>query len=524
MSAIPASSITTTDALAQPHLTALQAVKQRVGSQRLLEVRVGCQPLRRRSGDRRTQHLIALTAPRRTPPPPTPRPCRCRPDRPARSRHPARSSSQAPRAARRSAANPAPAPPPAAPPPTPTPTRPATAAPRARPLAIATARCSSSRSSRVVNIPPSSSTSSPELISPSTISARRARRHRAGRQLIRPRVDLAPRHHRPLRTQRPHQLRRDIVASHAPRASDRRTDRSRLALRQPVLLPDRPPRSIDVRPAQAPTCEPRVRTVIAPSSPARGSRPYRPRNRAASRAIASDRADHRSDNAAGTPATSKYRPSRPVCPRTSTPVAAAARASSARYHAPLTRRRAKQLPRIDRREPPVRALRRQHHQVRMQLRIRNPAARSPARPSTATTCERTPPPPGSCARLPTHHAALSPAHQLLLALDPLPRARHRRAMRRLDLRPVIRVRHRPQRRHRLRRAERHIDPRHPRPIATHRRGSPIRPAATRPASPPPTHRASPAARRSRPRRPSAAGEPCHTPLAALAPSSCSPPA
>ena len=131
--------------------------------------------------------------------------------------------------------------------------------------------------------------------------------------------------------------------------------------------------------------------------------------------------------------------------------------------------------------------------MRMQLRIRHAATalllrRQPRRRVHKLRRHHT------ARRLRPDHPALLATHQPLLALDPLPCAGHRRAMRRLDLRPPVRVRQRPQRRHRLRRTERHIDPRHPRPVTTHRTNHRAIPRRHTRASPPPTHRASPADR------------------------------
>ncbi len=66
--------------------------------------------------------------------------------------------------------------------------------------------------------------------------------------------------------------------------------------------------------------------------------------------------------------------------------------------------------------------------------------------------------------LPLELAARPRAHQLHVALGPLQCARHRLGVRHLDPRALVRVAHRPQRRHALRCAERHVDPRHPRAV------------------------------------------------------------
>ena len=128
-------------------------------------------------------------------------------------------------------------------------------------------------------------------------------------------------------------------------------------------------------------------------------------------------------------------------------------------------RRAEQLARVHRRETPVRPLARR-------APPRGSAAAGPARrhapghASAGSRCARTPPRADAPARSHRKLAADTGAHQLDVALDPRDRPRDRPAMRRLDLRTLIRRGHRPQRRHRLRRAERQIDPRDPRAVPT----------------------------------------------------------
>jgi hypothetical protein len=206
------------------------------------------------------------------------------------------------------------------------------------------------------------------------------------------------------------------------------------------------------------------------------------------------------------PATSKKRPSRPV--RRSSLQAEAAQL--VRELRPVPRAvhalRAKQLARVNRGEPAVLALRGEDHDMGMQLRVRHTVAlliaSQPRRGMNELRRHKTRRP-FSWRSTPSSRRRTSPPRA-----QPGERARDSPAMRDLDLRATIRPRHRPQRRHRLRRAERQIHTRHPRPVATD--------AAERLA---PSRRTTlhqrdelrdggPAATGSRPSSSSASGDPC----------------
>ena len=126
--------------------------------------------------------------------------------------------------------------------------------------------------------------------------------------------------------------------------------------------------------------------------------------------------------------------------------------------------RAKQLARVNRREAAVVALRREQHDVGVKLRVRHTVAfliaSQPRRGVHELGGDE------AARRLLAQCPALAATYHRHLALDPRQRARHSPAVRDLDLRATVRTGHRPQRRDRLRRAERQIDPRHARPVGT----------------------------------------------------------
>jgi hypothetical protein len=125
--------------------------------------------------------------------------------------------------------------------------------------------------------------------------------------------------------------------------------------------------------------------------------------------------------------------------------------------------RAKQLARVNSSEPAVLTLRSDDHNVRVQLRVGHPVAllvASQPRGGVDELCrDKTP------RRLLAQRASLATAHHRHLALNSRERARDGFAVRDLDLRATVGIRHRPERRHRLRRAERHVHTCDARPVA-----------------------------------------------------------
>ena len=323
--------------------------------------------------------------------------------------------------------------------------------------------CSSSRNSRVVHQPPSSCTSSPELLERREALARRSGRSTPARELERARLELA--------RARPSTARASTSASSSSRTS-------RLRLARPHRLNSSSTRS-RVRPYSSPTAR-----HAADTSTCGGDGLGAPGARRRSTELAAPAARGRSGRETRAPrarsprcAATNARPAPPGRPRARrtgrrAPSALGSRgraprsscASSARYHAPFARCERNSSRESTAANRPSSRSRGQDHDMRVQLRVGDTVALLIPRQARRGMNElRRDQAPGLLpAQLAVAHGD-APARPRARSAQ---RARDRLAVRDLDLRTPIRARHRPQRGHRLRRAERHIDPRDPRPVAT----------------------------------------------------------